>query len=154
MTDFAIDGADQFLKLSKALKEAGHANLRKELNKGMRDASKPLIKAARAEALRRLPSRGGLAARIAKAPQRVQTRTGADPGVRIVVGANGLAARTADSGTVRHPVFGNKTVWVVQPVRSGWFSDPMEAGAPVVRRNLEDALEQMAAKVVREFGVA
>lgn len=148
--DFEIRGADQFLALSKALKHAGRTELRKELNKGMRDGAKPLIPKARAEALSRLPKSGGLAAQIAREPMRVQTRTGRDPGVRIVVGKKRGGARQANRGAIRHPVFGNRDVWVEQQVPAGWFDDPMRSGARSVRPALEQAIENVAAKVVRE----
>lgn len=148
--DFEVQGADQFLRLSKALKHAGRGELRKELNRSLRESAKPLIKDTKAAARSRLPKRGGLAALVARAPQRVQVRTGRDPGVRIVVGKNGSGARGAEQGRVRHPVFGNKNVWVTQSVPKGWFSEPIKAGAPKVRRDLEDVLEQIADRIVRE----
>jgi hypothetical protein len=149
MDDFEVHGADQFLRLSKALKEAGQTGLRKELNKGLREATKPLIAQTRVAASR-LPQRGGLAARVAKTPQRVQVRTGRDPGVRIVVPKSSSGARAADAGQVRHPVFGNRKVWVTQKVTGGWFSDTLRDGASVVRPKLRDALEAIADRVVKE----
>lgn len=148
--DFEIRGADEVLRLSKALKHAGRGDLRKALNAGIRKAAKPLIAKSKAEAKTRLPQRGGLAAAIARTPQRVQVRTGKDPGVRIVVGGKGGAARGANAGTIRHPVFGNRDVWVSQKVRPGWFEEPMEGGAPEVRRHIEDALNDVAERVVKE----
>ena len=148
--DFEVRGADQFLALSKALKHAGRTELRKELNKAMRVGAKPLIPKARAEAMRRLPQRGGLAKQVAKEPARVQTRTGKDPGVRVVVGKKRGGARMANRGVVRHPVFGNRGKWVEQKVQPGWFDDPMEASAPEIRRALQQGIEDVAAKVVRE----
>lgn len=150
--DFAVQGADQFYELSKALKHAGKTELRKELNKAMRDGAKPLIPKARAEALKRLPQRGGLAKQISKEPARVQTRTGKDPGVRVVVGKKRGGARSANRGVIRHPVFGNRDVWVDQPVPPGWFDDPMRASAPEIRKALAQGIEDVAAKVVRDVG--
>lgn len=150
--DFEIHGADQFLALSKALKHAGRTELRKELNKAMRTGAKPLIPKARASAMARLPQRGGLAQQIAKEPTRVQTRTGKDPGVRVVVGKKRGGARAANRGVIRHPVFGNRDVWVDQQVRPGWFDEPMAASAPEIRKALEQGIEDVAAKVVRDVG--
>lgn len=151
MTDFEIRGADEFLRLSKALKAAGRGDLRKALTAGIKKAAKPLIGKSRDEARARLPQRGGLAAVVAKAPQRVQVRTGAKTaGVRIVVGGKGGAARGANAGVIRHPVFGNRGVWVSQKVRPGWFEDPMNDGAPIVRPEIERAMEDVAEQVVRE----
>lgn len=149
--DFEIRGADDFLRLSKALKEAGRGDLRKELTAGLKAAAKPLIAKSRQEAKQRLPHRGGLADRVARAPQRVQVRTAMQTaGVRIVVGKSKSGARAANEGLVRHPVFGNRSVWVTQKVKSGWFDEPMKAGAPEVRPELEAAIERIARKIVRE----
>lgn len=150
MADFEVQGADQFLRLSKALKHAGRTQLRKELSKGLRDGAKPLIPKARAEALRRLPSSGGLARQVAREPMRVQVRTGRTPGVRIVVGKKQGGARSANRGVIRHPVFGNRNVWVNQPVPPGWFDDPMREGAPKVRPDLEKAIDRIVEQVVRD----
>lgn len=150
--DFTIHGAEQFLRLSKALKAAGRTEIRKELNKRLQVAAKPLIAKTRSSARQKLPAHGGLAERVARAPQRVQVRTGGDPGVRIVVGKDKSGARGANEGKVRHPVFGNREVFVDQTVEPGWFDEPLEAAAPEVRPHLEQALETIAERVVREAG--
>lgn len=147
-----MTGADDFLRLSKALKHAGRTELRKELNRAMRVGAKPLIPKARAEALSRLPQAGGLARQVAKEPMRVQTRTGRDPGVRIVVGKKNGGARSANRGFIRHPVFGNRERWVTQEVQPGWFDDPIRSGAPAIRKDIERALEDIADQVVRDAG--
>lgn len=146
--DFTVTGADDFYRLSKALKAAGRGDLRKELNKALRNATKPLIRKTRQAALDKLPQRGGLARSIAKAPQRVQVRTGQQTaGVRIV----GKGA-SLDRGRFRHPVFGNREVFVEQTVEPGWFSETLAAGAPEVRPEIEQALESIAQQIVREAG--
>lgn len=151
--DFEVEGADQFLRLSKALKHAGRTELRKELNAGLRRAAKPLVRKTRTEALRRLPSRGGLARQVAREPQRVQVRTGArTAGVRLVVGKRDGGAQAANRGVIRHPVFGNRDVWVNQRVPAGWFDDTVKQNVPAVRRELEQALHDVAERVVRDGG--
>lgn len=141
--------ADDFLRLSKKLKAAGRGDLRKELNKSLKAPAKRIIPATRKVAKAKLPKRGGLAARVAKAPQRVQVRTGASTaGVRVVVGGRGGAPRTLDQqGTVRHPVFGNEGKWVEQRVPSarGWFSDTADHLARTdVRDDVVKALDDFA----------
>ena len=149
--DFTIRGAEEFIRLSKALKHAGQTELRKELNRSLRAAAKPLIPKARAEALRRLPSKGGLAKQVSKEPMRVQVRTGATTaGVRIVVGRKQGGARAANRGFIRHPVFGNREVWVDQKVPADWFDEPLTKSAPEVRRALEGAMNDIAEQVVRD----
>lgn len=155
--DFRVTGANDFLKLSKALKVAGRTEMRKELNKGMRDAAKPLAKEAKQAALETFPARGGLAKRESKIPFRPQTRTGATPGVRIVAPGKYVVGKTVNaSGRFRHPVHADpdKTRrewrWVNQqvPGGQGWFDRRMEAGAPAIRKELEKAMEAVAQKII------
>jgi len=144
--DFEVTGAAQLLRLSKALKNAGELELRKELNRGIRAAAKPLIGQARAEARRRLPQRGGLAQRVGRQPARVTVKTGQTPGVQIVVGKKGLAA-AADAGVIRHPVFG-RGPFVSQQVPKGAFTDTFRDGAPTVLPEIEAAMERVAQTIV------
>lgn len=148
-----IQGGEDFYRLSKALKAAGETGLRKELNKELRNAGKPLIPKTRAAARAQLPRAGGLSEAVARAPQRVQVRTGTKTaGVRIVVSNNRSAARAANRGVVRHPVFGADK-WVTQqiPQAEGWFDETLEREAPkVARPAIEAALESIAERVVRE----
>lgn len=149
MSDFTVKG--DFYAFSKALKRAGKTEMRTALNKGLRDGTKPLIPLARAEARRVLPHEGGLAERVAKAPMRVQVRTGAQTaGVRVVVGKDRSGARAANQGLIRHPVFGNREKWVTQKVPPDWFDRPMRQGARTVRPELEKAMQRVIDQIVRE----
>lgn len=153
MVDLKVKGAEDFYRASKALKSAGETELRKELTAGMKTGAKPLIGKAKASALRSIPKRGGLAALVAREPMRVQVRTGAKTaGVRIVVGKRRGAARATNAGLLRHPVFGNRQVFVEQPVPQarGWFDDEMTRQAPSIRPELERALVRVLNKIVRE----
>ena len=151
MASDSIRGAEEFLKLSKALKAAGHTELRKELNTKLRETGRPLIAKTRAAALGSLPRAGGFAAIVAAEPQRVQVRTGAaTAGMRIVVGKRRGGARAANDGTIRHPVFGRGR-FVEQQVEPGWFDETLQREAPAVaKKALEEALESVAEKVVKE----
>jgi hypothetical protein len=133
-------GANDFLALSKRLKEAGRKDLRNELNKAMRTAAKPLIPKVREAARADLPKHGGLNERIAKKPYRAQTRTGArNAGVRIV--GSKVDPRINDEGRVFHPVFGHKP-GVVQdvPKANGYFSDTLRSQGPGIRDDVVRAL--------------
>ena len=150
--DFEITGTDDFLKLSKALKRAGQGDLRKELNKGLKKAAEELIPLAREAARDELPSAGGMNERVAKARMRVKVSTGRDPGVSIVAGRPGSGARGAEFGKVRHPVFGNRDVWVTQAVPAHWLTDTISRSRHLVVPKLEEALERVARKVVDGLG--
>ncbi|MGZ6838562.1 MAG: hypothetical protein ACXVGE_22085 [Blastococcus sp.] len=149
MSDFAVTGAEDFLKLSKALKAAGRTELRKGLNKGMRQAAKPLIQDVRDAAKRELPKEGGLNEVVAKSRIRVQTRTGAlTAGVRIVGTGQGLNG--ADIGVLRHPVFGHRDRWVQQDVPAGWFTGTLSEKAVTVLPALAQAVQDVLDSIARE----
>lgn len=156
MSDFEVRGAEQFLRLSKALKEAGETDLRKALHKGLRDAVND-VKPKAADALSAaLPS--GLSGKGKRVKQAVQVKTGSDPGVSVVVrygkAGGGLGAVNAklvnQSGTIRHPVY--KTgKWVAQKVGGqGWFDKTYTNAAPAMRDSLEQVLEHVADDIVRK----
>lgn len=134
MSTLIIRGAEDFLALSKRLKAAGRKDLRADLNKTVRQAVRPITAATRAVASSTLPQGGGLAKLVAKSPQRIQVRTGAGTaGVRIVVTG---AGKGADNGAVRHPVFGNRSVFAVTNTPSGWFTGTASKQAGPVRAQL------------------
>lgn len=154
--DFEVTGADQFLRLSKALKAAGETEMRKGLHRGMREAVNEVKPKAAAALSAALPS--GLKGRGTGVKQSVQVRTGNDPGVSVVVSygkaGRGLGATNAKSvnttGTIRHPVYG-KGAWVSQNVGGqGWFDKTYTNAAPGLRRALERVLEQVADDVVKK----
>lgn len=144
-----VTGGEDFLKVSKALKAAGRTGLRKALHKGLQEGAKPLIPGARDSARRTLPQSGGLAGQVAKAPMRVRVRTGATPGVAVVVGKNRSGARAANRGQVAHPVFGNRDRWVRQAVPDDWFDGYMERNAPKVRPDLQRVIDRVLDDVVK-----
>jgi hypothetical protein len=55
-----------------------------------------------------------------------------------------------DRGRVAHPVFG-RGPFVFQDVPKGWFTDPMEAGGPTVRKELLTVMERVANKLARSI---
>lgn len=137
-------GAQSLRDLSRDLKKAGRHDLRKELFSGLNRATKPLRAEAKANALATLPSRGGLAARVAAA--NITVRGG---GARVTIVARPskrggqFDPAGIDSGTVEHPTYGHKPT-VSQSVTPGWFTDPMLAGADRVREELLDAIDVVA----------
>lgn len=143
--DFRVTGAEDLQALARGLRQAGDKDLRKELMRGLRSGVKPLIADTREHARQTLPKRGGLNERVARSKFKVKIRTGANPSVRIT--ATGLDARLDRTGRDRHPVFGNREVWVQQKVTPGWFSVPMKHGARRVRKDLLDVMDSVARKL-------
>jgi hypothetical protein len=152
-----VQGAEDFLALSKALKAAGKAGLRKELHKAVAAAAKPLLPKVKEAARTSLPRAGGLNQRIARKPIRVQARTGEKTaGVRIV---GSKVDPRINQGRVGHPIFGRKGKpknggknWAVQnvPGAVGYFDKTIEEGAPGVQGSVAQVLEDFAARIIAE----
>lgn len=143
--ELRIKGAEQLGDLARDLRAAGDSGkgLRRELYSGINRATKPLKAEAQKAAASRLPKSGGLAALVARSKFSTRTRAGRDPGVTITVKGSGL---TTDRGYVMHPVF-KSGAWVRQSVPGGWFSDTMRGAAPTVRKELLEAMDDVAAKI-------
>lgn len=138
-----IDGVENLGKLARALNKAGRKDLKKELYSALNRATKKPRAEVPRRALATLPRRGGLAARVAKA--KLSTRR-IRSGVR-VTDRGTLHLSAIDAGRVRHPVFGNEAVWVLQRVKPGFFSVPMRKSAGPARREIERALARIANQI-------
>lgn len=147
-------GAEDFYKLSKALKAAGRTDLRKYLHMRMLAPANAVIPKVKAAARSQLPAEGGLNALVAGRRIRARVRTGeATAGVSIVSPRQGSSSASTNRGYVRHPVPKDHDVWVRQelPRAAGWFDDTIEADAPAIRRGVErgisDTLDHIARQV-------
>lgn len=144
-----IQGVDQLVHLSKALKAAGDKELQRELSKGISQAMKPLTAAVRQSALRTLPSRGGLAQKVAKSQMRVNRRAGSKIAHVRLVAKSSYHLGQLNRGINHHPVFGDRDAWVTQRVTPGWWTKPTEAAGPNVRREVIAAMDRVARKIER-----
>lgn len=140
-------GGDQLVALAKRLK-AAPKELRSGFTKAITKAVVPLKKAAKDAARDRLPQHGGLARRVAKTTLRHKRKaTGAGAGIRIEANTNAVKdPLRLDRGRAKHPTYGHKP-WVFQDVRKGWFTDPMQEGAPVVRQELTTVMDDIARQI-------
>lgn len=145
MIDVTIRGASDLADLSAKMKAVGNNDLRKEMLRGIRTATKPMIEAARDSARDNLPSSGGLNEIVATSKFGTRTRTaGRSPGVR-VVGTSGISIGAIDQGRLRHPTFGHDP-WVTQSVKPKWFTGAMESSADEVRHELVKVIDDIARK--------
>lgn len=142
--------ARELAQLGRQLKEAPK-ELRKELLAEIRKEGKPAVEDVKRQTDDHLPRRGGLAERVARQSYGVRTRlAGRSAGVRIQgTGRTVRALRSIDAGSLRHPVFGNRDVWVSQSVRPGFFTEPLENDAPRFRRAIEKAIARTSNEVTR-----
>lgn len=117
----------------------------RELDDALDDSLGPIVSKVRREALA-IPARGlkhtGLRGRLAAG---VEPQT-AGKGARIV--ATAQLSREMDNGPRgwRHPVYGNRDVWVHQRGFS-WFREPIAEEGDAIERQLTDVLEDMAENI-------
>lgn len=140
--DLEIRGAEQLVALAKRLRNAPK-ELRSALYGGINRAAKPLKVDIKKSATKVLPGRGGLNRRVAASKIETKRRmSGAAAGVRLV-GTSGYDIGSIDRGRVRHKTFGHEP-WVNQTVTPGFWTDPIVAGAPKVKDEIQDVMDDIA----------
>ena len=144
--DFEIRGAQDLTVLAKRLKDAGRNDLRKELLKGIRESGADTVLKIRDSALENLPRRGGLAAKVAAEKASVRASYAAS-GARVSLRRK--RGRGLNAGRLRHPVYGNRSVWVQQLVSAGWFDDPVRDAAPDIRRKIAVVVKRVTDKFTK-----
>lgn len=137
-----VTGQAKFREFSAKLKLADK-DIVTGFRKAVQKALKPLGGKIRESALRVLPKRGGLAARVAAASQR--TSIGVN-NIRLATKSNYEIGKI-DKGVVRHPVFGHMNRWVAQEVHPGFWSTPVQEAGPDVRVQVEQVLEDVKRKL-------
>lgn len=139
--------AREFTALARRLQREGR-ELRSELYRGINRATKGLKGDVRESARRRLPRSGGLGRRIAKSKIVTRRRmSGYKAGVQIVA-TSGYDIGAINRGRVRHLTFGHLP-WSNQAVKPGFWTEPLIAGAPEVRRELDQVVDNIAEKLRR-----
>lgn len=145
----AVSGSRDLARLGARLKAAGERDLRLQLLRRLRAAGKELIPPIERSAREVLPKTGGLAERVASQKLAVRTSFAAS-GARVRLIDQGMQELSdIDKGRVRHPVYGNRSVWKQQEVEPGFFTKPVEEGAPVVRENIRQAMEDISRQITR-----
>lgn len=146
--DAKITGAQQLARLARDLKIAGRNDLRREMLRGLRQAARPAAAAIRESAREKLPKRGGLADLIAEQTHiTVRSRTSANRAGVFVITTDPHDIGRMNRGILRHPVFGNRDVWVGQAITPGWWTDPLLALEPNVQREMAKVLNDVARKL-------
>lgn len=146
---FSASGSVQLAALAKQLKAASRGDLRRELLRGLRQATAPARSTVPESARATLPRRGGLGELIAT-EVKVTTRSslsGSQARVRIVATEN-HSIGAIDAGRVRHPTFGKPNSWVTQNVRPGFFSTPMRALQPAAYQQVQAAIVRIQRSLI------
>lgn len=153
--DVEVRGLDDLQKVTKALRAAGDQGkgLKKEFYAGLNRATKEVRADMKANIPGALPSRGGLADEVARTTSLTTSATGSgrNPGVRIRARGRRAIARMNRTGSFRHPVFGNKNVWVEQTagVTKGFLDEPFEKSKPHLQDAVIDAIAAVARMIDR-----
>lgn len=169
----SVSGQAQLKALAGRLKEAGETGLRKETSKGLKKIAKPAVQKVqgavrtldvkgtrgggkKARRLHKTKAKGKMRWRlretIAKATV-AEIKMGGTPRVTIRTRSRHLPPdqrklpKYLDSEKGwRHPVWGNKDVWVDQH-GGPWFSETLKKEIPAVRREMIAALDRVADKI-------
>lgn len=169
-----LEGADDFERFGRALKEAADKDLSKAVGKAIRQEAKPAGVETIRKAARAMPSRGGFSALVAEARPGIRFRQAQDPSVQLLLkDKSGHDLAALDKGILRHPVFLRKRglirktgrgktghvlggddrkgwTWVAQKVPAGEFTKAWDAQASKVRtgvvRAVQDTLDDIARK--------
>lgn len=143
-----VTAGREFQEVANRLREID-ATLPTRFRREIRNAVKPYVQRTKANA-RALPTPAnagttGLRRRVARGVS-VQAKVGRRPGLRVVTRmANpdeAMIPRGLDSGVKgwRHPVYGNREVWVRQPGFS-WFRETLAESRPEIQHALTEVLE-------------
>lgn len=155
MVQLSVDGADKFAAVAKTLKQAGDKDLKKELRAAIASAVEPMTDEVRDQVAQYLPTRyAPLLADSLKTRQSWRT-SGSTIGLVLTGSAKGRRQRrhvqAINAGVLRHPVFGNRNVWVAQPVRRGFWDEPMTAAKRQPAREIGKALDRIARRLARKY---
>ena len=147
------DAAARLVAASRLV--AGGVALRREFAEQQRKALLPTVADARGN-IRSMPSRSGgkpsLRAAIARTISTSVRYT--TPSAAITVGRPTLRGfrsagfRTQDASW-RHPVFGNRSTWVSQRGKPGWFMAAVDAGRSRYEEASRETLDRFASQLSR-----
>jgi hypothetical protein len=144
VADFEIRASRNLQALAKRLKDTDRS-LRNQLLRHVRVAAQAAIPDVQQAARDTLPRGGGLADRVASQAYRVQASYAGRSGARVRIAGVGMKElRDIDAGRVRHPVYGNRSVWRAQSVAPGFFSRTIANRAPEIRAEIGRAVEDAA----------
>ncbi|MEV6737874.1 hypothetical protein AB0N14_13465 [Streptomyces sp. NPDC051104] len=144
------DGGD-LRRISRELRRMDDKEVKKRFRTELRAAAKPLVPKVRA-AIRQIPSKrgyspDGLRGALSKATKLEVKTTGKQAGVAIRVDGRkmpshmkSLPSMVEGKKRFRHPVFGNRNVWVTQTSHPYFYSALRMAG-PVARRAVNRVLD-------------
>lgn len=148
----SITTGPEWKRVAKEL-ERQDRELADKFRREIRDAGNDLAKLAAVEVMRIQGHTGqhsGLRARVAKGV-----------GTKITASGVQITSSMDDQDEVnipsyldinrgwRHPVFGNRHVWVTQETGGAWFRDTIAHGQPMIQERMEEIFENAARSIAR-----
>ncbi len=145
-------------RIASELRRMDSKQLKSEFGRELRAAAKPMVPAVKA-AIRDIPSKrgytaSGLRGRMTRAVKLEVRTTGRDAGVRIRVDGRKMPSGDKNLQSYmegvkrpwRHPVFGNREVWVKQQPKPYFFKTVDRIGTRT-RRDVNQAMDRVAKKI-------
>ncbi|MGW0537808.1 hypothetical protein [Streptomyces sp. NPDC003032] len=151
------EGLDALARAIRA--EEDGKELRKELARNLRDALRPGAEHAKASVMGMvsaggLPTRPALRSSIARKIRPEVKLGGRWTGARVkafktrnVRGFPNAPKRTNRASGWRHPVFGDREVWVQQRGKLGWFDRSFQGREGLYKEAVEAAMHNMAQRI-------
>jgi len=146
-----VTGASGLRRIARALRDAERADLKRELDRGLRAAVKPIAKDVHAGLPSYIPS-GFLPVldRALRVVPQLRSRAG-----RLTVRATAAGKQEKrdlarmNRGVLKHPLWGNRGHWIEQPIRPGFFDEPAKRMKDYAAQAANDALARVAEQIRR-----
>ena len=147
-----VSTGSEWKRVDAALR-AVDARLAEEFRTELRGAAEILARRTQQEVMQ-IPvhtgNHSGLRARVAKGVGVKLTQTG----VRVTTSMNDRDERNLPAYLDimqgwRHPVFGNRSVWVRQGTGGSWFRETLEGGQDMIAQRLEEIFDNAARTISR-----
>ncbi len=139
-----VSGRAQWKEFTARLKLVDK-KLRLAFNRRIREIMVPLKEEVKSSAEELLPKAGGFAADIAAS----RFSTSVTSYTVVFKMRDVYDLKKVDEGRLRHPVFGNRSVWVTQSIRSGFWSNPVEKAKVEIAAAVIEAMNE----VIKELGL-
>ncbi|MFF9310077.1 hypothetical protein ACF1BS_04115 [Streptomyces sp. NPDC014748] len=158
VADLELRTGKDLKRIGAELRRMGNKQLKAEFMKDLRAAARPMVPAVR-QSIRRIPSQRGYSAdglrgHMSKAVKLEVRTTGRDAGVRIRVDGRKMPNRAKSVQAYmeglkkpwRHPVYGNREVWVKQDPHPYFYKVVRPLGL-ASRVQVNKAMNRVAKKI-------
>jgi len=138
---------------ARSLRLAGDVDLSRQLRKGIGDATRPALDDIREGLRQYMPNRY---ADVLAVDLRLTTskQIAGKGGARVILRGTSRGPKRRrivrlNEGVLWHMLFGDRKRWFIQGVRPGFFTKPIVARAPEIRRDIVRALDVVAEEATR-----